>query len=433
MVQKKFFFALLVLTMACSLTSCGEKYYTIRFLNDDGSLLFEADKVLENATPEYQGNIPLKAKTDHYSYTFKGWDKEIGPATENSEYTAVYESAVNQYDVRFLNYDDSLVDTISVPYDGTAFFCEKTPTKPSTDQYTYTFTDWNGSLEHIKSDCVRKAVYQENVREYTVDYRNYDGTILDTQTIEYGHNARYSKDLPTKPDDGTHTFTFIGWDFSETNITNDMALTAVFKDMLKQFIVIFNNDDGKMLYRTTTDAGSSATYLGSTPTKPSTERLDYVFTDWDKELTNILADTVVTAQYESTPKTLYVSFKNDDGSLLQTEKVKYGETVIYSGSTPSKDKTAQYTYFFAGWDKALSNITVDCERWATFSETINKYTVQFVNYDGSLLQKIEINYGSSAEYSGAKPEKPSDNVYGYVFTGWDKETVSITDDLGQGT
>jgi hypothetical protein len=36
---------------------------------------FEADKVLENAMPEYQGNTPLKAKTDQYTYTFKGWDK----------------------------------------------------------------------------------------------------------------------------------------------------------------------------------------------------------------------------------------------------------------------------------------------------------------------------------------------------------------------
>jgi hypothetical protein len=429
MVHKKILFVLLVSSMAFTLTSCGEKYYKIRFLNDDGSLLFEADKVLENAMPEYQGNTPLKAKTDQYTYTFKGWDKTIAPATADTEYTAVYDAAVNQFDVRFVNYDDSLISTVSVPYDGTVAFSGETPTKPSTDQYTYAFTNWDESLEHIKSGCVRKAVYQENIREYKVDYRNYDGKILDSQTIKYGQNAHFAKDYPTKPDDTTHTYTFSGWDYPETNIVKDMVLTAVFKDTLKQFTVTFNNYDGKMLYRAVVDAESNVTYLGSTPTKAGTESLDYTFTGWDKELTNILADTVITAQFESAPKTLYVSFKNDDGTLLKTETVKYGEAVAYTGATPTKERTAQYTYSFTGWDKTLSNITVNCERWAVYTQTVNQYTVTFKNYDGTVLKTYTADYGSNVSYTGATPTKPGDTTNGYSFSGWDVDTSSVQTNL----
>jgi hypothetical protein len=206
-------------------------------------------------------------------------------------------------------------------------------------------------------------------------------------------------------------------------------LTAVFKDTLKQFTVTFNNYDGKMLYRAVVDAGSNVTYLGSTPTKAGTESLDYTFTGWDKELTNILADTVITAQFESAPKTLYVSFKNDDGTLLKTETVKYGEAVAYTGATPTKERTAQYTYSFAGWDKTLSNITVDCERWATYSEKVNQYTVTFKNYDGSELKKYTVAYGSAVIFDGTTPVKPADDDSGYAFVGWDAETSFITSDV----
>jgi hypothetical protein len=85
--------ALLGAFTAFSLSSCGEKYYKVRFLNDDGSVLFETDQVLANVTPAYQGNTPLKAKTDQYTYAFKGWDKMIAPATADADYTATYESA----------------------------------------------------------------------------------------------------------------------------------------------------------------------------------------------------------------------------------------------------------------------------------------------------------------------------------------------------
>jgi hypothetical protein len=561
--------ALLGAFTALSLSSCGEKYYKVRFLNDDGSVLFETDQVLENATPVYQGNTPLKAKTDQYTYTFKGWDKAIAPATADADYTATYESAVNQYQVRFVNYDDALITAVNVPYDGTAVFPDtgNAPEKPSNDQYSYAFNGWDEPLEHITKDVTRKALFTETVRTYKVEYKNFDGTLLDTQNIEYGKNAHFAKEspkkasdesydyifsgwdypetnivkdmvltaqfsqarnsfsvtfvnddnsvldtvkvakggtavyakdvptkaqdeqytytfahwdyplegitedctrkavydhalreydvvyknwdgselesgkvkygqnaeyteaAPTKPEDELHTYAFQGWDKPETNIVKDTVFTALFKDILRQYTATFYDGDNKLVYTAVVDAGADAVYQGAIPTKASDEKNDYAFKEWDKPLTDIRADTAFHATFEATLKTFYVSFKNEDGTLLKTETVKYGETVAYNGATPTKEKTAQHSYAFSSWDKPLENITNNCDRYAQYVSSVNQYTVNFVNYDGSTLQTNTVDYGSSVEYSGVKPTKPADDDYGYVFTGWDNATSTITGDV----
>ena len=561
--------ALLGTFTAFSLSSCGEKYYKVRFLNDDGSVLFETDQVLANVTPAYQGNTPLKAKTDQYTYAFKGWDKMIAPATADADYTATYESLVNQYQVRFVNYDDALITTVNVPYDGTAVFPDTAniPAKPSNDQFSYAFKDWDESLEHITKDATRKALFTETVRTYKVEYKNFDGTALDTQSVEYGKNARFAKEspkkasdesydyvfsgwdypetnivkdmvltaqfsqarnsfsvtfvnddnsildtvkvvkggtavytkdtptkaqdeqytysfahwdyplegitedctrkavydhalreysvvyknwdgselesgkvkygqnaeytqiTPTKPENELHTFTFQGWDKPETNIVKDTVFTALFKDVLRQYTATFYDGDNQLIYTAVVDAGTDAVYQGSIPTKASDEKNDYSFKGWDKSLADIRADTAFHATFEATVKTFYVSFKNEDGTLLKTETVKYGETVSYTGGTPTKTKTAQYSYAFSSWDKPLENITNNCDRYAQYSSSVNQYTVQFVNYDGSVLQTNTVDYGSSVEYAGTKPAKPAADDYSYVFTDWDNPTSAITGDV----
>jgi len=66
-------------------------YYHVTFLNDDGTLLYEID-VLEGNEAVYSGETPTKAEDDEFTYTFKGWDKDLSSITENvttkAEYTA---------------------------------------------------------------------------------------------------------------------------------------------------------------------------------------------------------------------------------------------------------------------------------------------------------------------------------------------------------
>ncbi len=53
---------------------------------------------------------------------------------------------------------------------------------------------------------------------------------------------------------------------------------------------------------------------------------------------------------------------SDEGSLLS-----YGETPAFTGTTPAKNATAQYTYAFSGWIPELVKVTGDETYTAAFT------------------------------------------------------------------
>ena len=68
--------------------------YTVRFLNEDGSVITEA-------TYHYGDDVvipadPVKAADETYTYTFAGWDKEVTSVKENVDYTATYTERLNR-------------------------------------------------------------------------------------------------------------------------------------------------------------------------------------------------------------------------------------------------------------------------------------------------------------------------------------------------
>ena len=138
--------------------------------------------------------------------------------------------------------------------------------------------------------------------------------------------------------------------------------------------------------------------------------------------------------YEHVTSNLY--FYNEDGSkLLYTQAIVDGGNGAYSGSTPTKTSTAQYTYSFAGWSKklggaadstALQTVTADRSVYAAFTATVRKYTVYF--YNGStLLQRVDnVPYGGSATYTGDTPVSPDGSAEDYPFEGWSPSPTNIT-------
>ncbi|MEI1258434.1 DUF6273 domain-containing protein, partial [Blautia sp. JLR.GB0024] len=136
--------------------------------------------------------------------------------------------------------------------------------------------------------------------------------------------------------------------------------------------------------------------------------------------------------YQHITSNLY--FYNDDGSkLLYTQAIVDGGDGTYSGSTPTKASTAQYTYSHVGWSKkpggaadstALKAVTADRSVYAAFTATVRRYTVKF--YNGStLLQTVSnVAYGGSATYTGTTPVSPEDSSL--AFLGWQPTGKNIT-------
>ncbi len=119
---------------------------------------------------------------------------------------------------------------------------------------------------------------------------------------------------------------------------------------------------------------------------------------------------------------------NGDGSELARKTYAEGDPVPdYTGETPTKAPTAQYSYTFARWDDGTVDGTTTTYT-PIFTETLNYYTVSFVNEDGTLLQEELIGYGETPEYKGATPEKAHTAHNEYAFAGWTPEIVPVAGD-----
>lgn len=81
-----------VYTAIYSSEKIKEETYTITWKNYDGTTLEIDNEVIKDTIPTYDGATPTKPSDTQFTYTFKGWDPEVAPATQNQIYTATYTS-----------------------------------------------------------------------------------------------------------------------------------------------------------------------------------------------------------------------------------------------------------------------------------------------------------------------------------------------------
>ena len=236
--------------------------------------------------------------------------------------------------------------------------------------------------------------------------------------------------ISATPKTGYH---FLRW--NDSNIDNprvvevsaDATYTAYFAP--NKHIITFLNWDNSELYKAEFDYGTTPVYGGPVPTKPADAQYTYTFDSWSPNIHPVEGDDVYTAVFAQTINQYTVTFKNYDGSVLQSTSVAYGDVPVYSGATPVKPSTDQYTYTFTGWDKEIAAVTGDIVYTAQFDATLNKYTITFLNWDGTLLATYEVEYGQTPAYAGEVPTKPSTDEYTYVFSGWTPAIVPVTGDV----
>lgn len=73
-------------------------------------------------------------------------------------------------------------------------------------------------------------------------------------------------------------------------------------------------------------------------------------------------------------KVYTVTWKNFDGEVLETDSdVKEGTVPTFDGATPAKQGDEQYSYVFAGWEPAISEVHEDATYTATYTAIDNRY------------------------------------------------------------
>ena len=279
------------------------------------------------------------------------------------------------------------------------------------------------------NDIVTAKTVTVTVAEmYTVKFENDDGTELQSEKIVEGETPVYKGETPTKDADDQFTYTFTGWSPEITAVTGDVTYTATYSTTVNEYTVTFKDEDGTELQSGTVPYGETPAYTAEMPTKQPDAEFTYFFAGWSPEITPVTGDATYTATYSSTVNDYMVTFADEDGTVLQSGMVKYGETPEYKGETPTKAADAQYTYTFAGWKPEISAVTGEVTYTATYSATVNEYTGEFINEDGVVLQSGMVKYGETPEYKGETPTKAADAQYTYAFAGWSPEIAAVTGD-----
>ena len=181
------------------------------------------------------------------------------------------------------------------------------------------------------------------------------------------------------------------------------------------FTITFANYDGAVLSSEQVAQGDMPVYSGTTPTKPADAQYTYTFAGWDKELVAVSGAETYTATFNATLRKYTITFANEDGTTIEAKEWEYGATPV-APSDPTKPATVQYTFTFAGWDKEITTVTGEATYKATFTSTVNKYTITFANEDGTTIESKEYEYGATP-IAPSDPTKDATAQYTFTFAG----------------
>ena len=405
--------------------------YTVTWVDEDGAVLETDENVAVGTMPEYNGETPTKVGNAQYSYTFSGWTPEVAAVTGDITYKAVYTQTVNQYTVTWKNWDGTVLQSGPVAYGETPVYSDEQPSREGDAEHTYTFAGWTPEITTVTGDAEYTATFTASVSTYTVIWRNWDGTELERdENVAYGTMPEYNGETPSRAGDVQYSYTFTGWTPAVDIVSGNITYTATYSQTVKQYTITWMN--GETVLKTEQVAyGETPVYSGETPVKEGDGQFGYTFTGWSPEIVPVTGNAIYTAQFEPTIRTFTVTWKNWDGSVLETDTdVAYGATPEYNGETPTRAGDEQNTYTFTGWTPEISAVTSDITYMAVFETTVNTYNVTWKNEDGSVLEiDTDVAYGVMPEYNGETPTKAADEGNSYTFSGWTPEISVVTGDI----
>lgn len=246
------------------------------------------------------------------------------------------------------------------------------------------------------------------INKYTVTFMDGEKVLETFTNVTHGDTVT-APEVPKK--DGK---TFSKWDKDFSKVTSDLTINAVYD--VDTFTVTFK-DGEKVLETQTVEYEAAAT-------APDTARLSppegMHFAKWDKDFSKVTEDIEVSAVYELNEYT--VTFKNGE-TTITTKKVKHG-----FAAPPPNNPIDTPTAKFVGWDKSFDNVTSDLivnAKWET-----KKFTLTFINFDGTSVYTEEVEYGASI----SDHFETADNAATYDATildydGWYKADGTRIDEL----
>ena len=382
--------------------------------------------------------------TEPTGYKFLGW--ATAPDSNKIAYAAgatVFVDAngdnnlyavwqVKTYTVTWVNWNNEVLQTEpDVAYNTMPkAYTGEAPTKPSDEDHDYKFTDWDKPRQKVTGNQVYKAQYEAS---FNVTY-DLSGGAWTTETKDTFR--KFEKDqvnvieaVPTK-----EGYTFADWTSEEVEATNgkftmpakDVTLTAQWN--INKYTVKWVNWDGSEVRTDTEVPYGTELEVPADPTRAADAQYTYTFKGWTPEVETVTGDAVYTAVYDKAVNKYTIKWVDWDGSEVRTDtEVPYG-TELEVPADPTRAADAQYTYTFKGWTPEVETVTGDAVYTAVYDKAVNKYTIKWVDWDGSEVRTdTEVPYGTELEVP-ADPTRAADAQYTYTFKSWTPEVETVTGD-----
>ena len=421
--------------------------YEITWVDGNGDTL-KTEQVGYGSTPAYNWDIPTKTATAQYTYTFNNtWIPAIVSVVGDATYTAQFDSAVNKYNITFVDEDGTVLKAATAYDYGTAaadITKPADPTKAKDAQYTYTFAGWSPAVSavtcEVAADCNKTytATYTPHIRSYTITWKDGDGETLKTDTVEYGQTPSYNWDTPTKTATAQYTYTFNNtWIPAIVSVVGDATYTAQFDHSTRTYTVTWNNRDGTNL-ETDQNVPYAAYphYDWSIPHKQGDATHSYRFNWWTK----LVEDTPVSVDPTTDPVlwdvTYTADFEEYNGYIVYFDANEWEpvESMEHEGQWARNitlPSTTREWYTFAGWK--LWGEGEALPAWSPYSITQNvtfvaqwtpiTYTISYYDTDGTTPLVIQNATGSYTIEDAFTIPNPTNKPW-YTFAGWREYTQS---------
>ena len=357
--------------------------------------------------------------------------------------------------------DDRVVTNTTAAYKG------ETPIKTEDWNKTYQFDKWgvyvNGELVpvdnlgsyYITQDTDFYAIYEETKKEFTVKYYDIDiqtGSYSEHRTDVFTYDQISNADtLNDKILDEKYVMLFKGWSSSPNDTEPEIygnsiiAVTesspyfqeyyAIYQQDYRPYTIRFLDWNGALIE----EKSVKYSYTPEAPQDPErsdTAEFDYTFNKWVPDMIPVTGNADYVADYSRETREYLVKWIDGDNNVIYSEEVKYGVIPEYNFEkygVPTKQGDAQYSYTYLGWNIDIIPVTGEIDYVATFTPSVNKYTVKWLNYNGEVVIETDtdVEYGQLPKYDGDIPEKPGNAEFSYDFLGWDSNvTIEVENHQG---
>ena len=317
------------------------------------------------------------------------WQQEDNVYTTWQQEDNVYTTWVQMYTITWKNEDGSTRDTTTVAYGQMPTHVD--PIQSADAHYSYEFAWWEPELKAVEWDAEYKAKYIYIPIEYTIIWKNEDGTMIDTTKVAYGQIPTHKS--PVQPADEKYSYKFIWWEPKPSEVKWNTEYRAKYEYIVNKFTITRENEDWTIIDTTEVPYGEIPPH--EDPIQPADEKYSYEFAWWDSEITEVTWPAEYRATYKYITNKYTVTRKNEDWTILETQEVEYGTTPIYSGATPTKESTKELEYKFVWWEPVIEEI-----KWDTV------YTAKYI--ESPIIENEESNDWNETQ-TGSLEEISQDN------------------------